>query len=231
MAALGVDRGIDPRQQRRVRRTLAVPYLLNIALFLLLFSVTSTFLYFEQMSIAGRSFPDRGSQTAFFATVDLAVNVLTLLGQLFLTERVVRRVGVGWTLALLPAASVVGFAALALSPTVAAIVAIYVARRAGNFAFARPIREVLFIPLTREDRYKAKNVLDTTVYRLGDQIGAWAYAGVTALGAGGAAVAILAVPLSLAWLVNSLWLGRRQGEMDEAGGWPHPEGRIRRRYS
>ncbi|WP_027173354.1 MFS transporter [Methylobacterium sp. 10] len=193
-----------------ITRTFQSPYLLNIGLFLLLFSVTSTFLYFEQAGIAKRSFPDRGAQTAFFASVDLLVNLLTLGVQFFLTGRIVRRIGVGPALALLPAASILGFAALAVSPTITAIVAFQVFRRAGNFAIARPIREVLFTVVPREDRYKAKNFIDTVVYRTGDQIGAWSFAGIAALGLGSTAVAITAVPLSAAWLLNSLWLGRRQ---------------------
>ena len=195
-----------------ITRTLRSPYLLNIGLFLLLFSVTSTFLYFEQAGIAKKSFPDRGAQTAFFATVDLLVNALTLGVQFFLTGRIVRRLGVGPSLALLPAASVLGFAALAVSPTITAIVVFQVLRRAGNFAIARPIREVLFTVVPREDRYKAKTFLDTVVYRTGDQIGAWSFAGIGALGLGSTAVAVAAVPLSLAWLFNSLWLGRQQAK-------------------
>lgn len=205
-----------------ITRTFQSPYLLNIGLFLLLFSVTSTFLYFEQAGIAKRSFPDRGSQTAFFASVDLLVNLLTLGVQFFLTGRIVRRIGVGPALALLPAASILGFTALALSPTITAIVAFQVFRRAGNFAIARPIREVLFTVVPREDRYKAKNFIDTVVYRTGDQIGAWSFAGIAALGLGSTAVAVTAVPLSAAWLLNSLWLGRRQEArrvaMEEAEG-------------
>ncbi len=193
-----------------ITRTLASPYLLNISLFLLLFSITSTFLYFEQAGIAKRSFPDRASQTAFFASVDLAVNVLTLGIQLFLTGRIVARIGVGATLAILPAFSILGFAALAFAPTIGVIVAFQVLRRAGNFAIARPIREVLFTVVPREDRYKAKSFIDTVVYRLGDQAGAWSFTGIGALGLGTASVSIVAVPLSVAWLVNSLWLGRAQ---------------------
>lgn len=198
-----------------ITRTVRSPYLANIALFLLLFSITSTFLYFEQAGIAKRSFPDRGAQTAFFASVDLAVNVLTLGVQIFLTGRITQRLGVGPTLALLPAVSLVGFAAVAVSPTITAIVAFQVLRRAANFAIARPIREVLFTVVPREDRYKAKNFIDTVVYRSGDQIGAWSYTLVGALGASGA-VALLALPLSLAWLFNSLWLGKVQRERQAA---------------
>nr|WP_128564397.1 MFS transporter [Methylobacterium crusticola] len=199
-----------------ISRSLRSPYLLNISLFLLLFSITSTFLYFEQAGIAKRSFPDRGSQTAFFASVDLAVNVLTLGVQLFLTGRIVRRLGVGMTLAILPLVSAVGFGLLALSPTIASVVVFGVLRRAGNFAIARPVREVLFTVLPREDRYKAKSFIDTVVYRLGDQVGAWSFSLVGAFGLGATALSLVAVPLSLAWLLNGLWLGRRQEAMAEA---------------
>lgn len=199
-----------------ITRTLASPYLLNICLFLLLFSVTSTYLYFEQAGIAKSSFPDRPSQTAFFASVDLAVNVLTLGVQFFLTGRIVARLGVGLTLAILPALSILGFAALAASPTIAAIVGFQVLRRAGNFAISRPIREVLFTVVAREDRYKAKSFIDTVVYRLGDQLGAWSFTGLAALGLGASAVSLVAVPLSAAWLASSLWLGRAQERRDRA---------------
>ena len=193
-----------------IGRTFASPYLLNIAIFLMLYSITSTFLYFEQAAIAKATFPDRGAQTAFFASLDLATNLLTLGVQLFLTGRIVKGIGVGPTLALLPALSILGFAALSLSPTIAAFVVVQVLRRAGNFALARPTREVLFTVVAREDRYKAKAFIDTVAYRTGDQIGAWSDAGIKALGFSGTVVALLAVPLSAAWLVNALWLGRAQ---------------------
>ncbi len=144
------------------------------------------------------------------------VNLLTLGVQFFLTGRIVKRIGVGPAMALLPAASILGFTALAVSPTITAIVVFQVLRRAGNFAIARPIREVLFTVVPREDRYKAKNFIDTVVYRLGDQLGAWSFAGIGALGLGSTAVAVAAVPLSLAWLLNSLWLGRRQERLQAA---------------
>ena len=115
-------------------------------------------------------------QTAFFASVDLGVNLLTLAVQLFLTGRILKRFGVGTTLSLLPLFSVLGFGAIALVPTLSSVVGFQLFRRAGNFAIARPTREVLFTVLPREDRYKAKSFIDTVVYRLGDQIGAWSFA-------------------------------------------------------
>jgi AAA family ATP:ADP antiporter len=95
-------------------------------------------------------------------------------------------------------------------PTMAAVVWFQALRRAGNFAIARPTREVLFTVLPREDRYKAKSFIDTFVYRAGDQIGAWSYALMGLFGLGIVGSALAAVPLSIIWLVNGLWLGRKQ---------------------
>jgi AAA family ATP:ADP antiporter len=118
------------------------------------------------------------------------------------------------TLSALPLLSVFGFGALAWAPTMAVLVAYQVARRAGNFAFARPTREVLFTVVAREDKYKAKSFIDTVVYRLGDQVGAWSYAGLGLLGLGMTGISLVAVPISILWLVNALWLGRKQKRLE-----------------
>jgi AAA family ATP:ADP antiporter len=89
-----------------------------------------------------------------------------------------------------------------------------VIRRAGNFAFARPTREVLFTVVPREDKYKAKSFIDTVIYRLGDQVGAWSYAGLGLLGLAMPGIALIAVPLSLIWLINAVWLGRKQNSLE-----------------
>jgi ATP:ADP antiporter, AAA family len=196
-----------------VTHTFKSPYLANVGVYILLFTITSTFLYFQQAEIARQAFPDRGARTAFFAQIDLWVNVLTLAAQIFATAPVLRALGVGLTLALLPTLSVLGFSGLALVPSMLVLVVYQVLRRAGNFAFARPTREVLFTVVAREDRYKAKSFLDTVVYRTGDQIGAWAYAGLGLFGLGIPGISATAVSLSLLWLFNSVWLGRRQEKL------------------
>ena len=196
-----------------LKHAFASPYLIQVSVYIVLFAVTSTFLYFQQAEIARQSFADRGARTAFFARVDLWVNVLTLGAQIFLTARMLRWAGVAATLGALPLISMIGFGTLALLPTIAVLVAYQVLRRAGNFAFARPTREVLFTVVPREDKYKAKSFIDTVVYRLGDQVGAWSYAGLGLLGLALAGIAWVAVPLSLAWLMNALWLGWKQNSL------------------
>jgi AAA family ATP:ADP antiporter len=191
-------------------QTMRSPYLLNTALFLLLYAVTSTLLYFNQASVVSQSFTSRGAQTTFFATIDLIVNVLTLVVQVFLTGRLIRWLGVALALAMLPALSMLGFGAIAVLPTLAAVASFQVLRRAGNFALTQPARQVLYTVVSREDRYKAKSFIDTAVYRAGDQVGAWSYALIGAVGWGLKEAGVVAIALSALWLVNSFWLGKRQ---------------------
>ncbi|AMY11309.1 ADP/ATP carrier protein family protein [Luteitalea pratensis] len=201
-----------------VSRALSSPYLLNVAVYMLLYTFTSTVLYFQQVDIAAHTFSTREARTAFFGRVDLAVNALTLLTQLFLTSRILKALGVALTLSILPLFSVLGFGWLGMMPTITAIVALQVTRRAGNFAIARPTRELLFTVLSREDKYKAKSFIDTAVYRLGDQVGAWSYTALGALGLALPGIALyVAVPVSAVWLLNAFWLGRRQEKLARAG--------------
>ena len=211
--ARGEETPIGGRLLSGVTHAFNSPYLLGIGIYMLLYAITSTFLYFQQAAIVNVGFADRTARIEFFAQVDLAVNTLTLGAQLFLTERLLRLLGMALTLALLPALSVLGFATLGLAPTVAVIVIFQVLRRAGNFAVARPTREVLFTVLPREDKYKAKSFIDTVIYRSGDQVGAWSFALLSFLGLGAAGLAFAAVPISAAWLLNGLWLGRNQEKM------------------
>ena len=198
-----------------ILNALKSPYLLGICIYMLLYSCLSTFLYVQQTGIGGAAFPDRGERTAFFARIDLLVNVLTLGAQVFLTSRVMKRLGVGLTLTLVPAATLLGFLTLGVVGSIAVVVAFIVIRRAGNFAFARPSREVLFTVLSREDKYKAKSAIDTVVYRLGDQVGVWSSAWLSARGLGLSQVAWVAVPISAIWVVTSLWLGKRQEKLSQ----------------
>ncbi|HTO13832.1 MAG TPA: MFS transporter [Candidatus Binatia bacterium] len=202
-----------------ISHVLRSPYLFNVGIFLLLFSITSTFLYFQQAAIVAGAFKDRAAQTEFFARVDLLVNLLTLTVQLFLTARIVVWLGVALTLGVLPALTIAGFGALALLPTVMAVAAFQVVRRAADYAVARPARELLYTVASREDRYKAKSLIDTVVYRTGDQVGAWSVTLLRALGLGASQVSFAAIPLAALWLVNALWLGRRQERLaaQEAG--------------
>ena len=189
------------------------PYLLGIVAYMLFYTVTSTFLYFEQAEIVSAVFADGAARTVFFARLDLAVNILTIITQIFITGRIVRFIGIAMALAWLPLVSVIGFFGLGLAPTLGVIAAFQIIRRASNYAVTRPCREMLYTVLPRETKYKAKNFIDTFVYRAGDQVGAWSYAGMGLLGLGMTGIAFAAIPLAGAWMGVGLWLGRKQTVM------------------
>ena len=196
-----------------ITAVLRSPYLLGIVGYMLLYTVTATFLYFQQAEIVADTFADRGARTAFFAKLDLAVNALTLVTQVLLTGRIVRWLGIALALAWLPLVCVVGFFALGLTPTLAVLAVFQIARRTSNYAVARPCREMLYTVLPREMKYKAKNFIDTFVYRAGDQVGAWSYAAMGALGLGMTGIAFASIPFALTWFGLGLWLGRTQQQM------------------
>lgn len=189
------------------------PYLAAISSYMLLFTIVLTFLYFQQAQIVDATIADRAVRTAFFARVNVLTNVLALVLQLFVTAAALRVLGVALSLAVVPAVSIAGFALLGLIPVTAVVVGFQAIRRAGDFAITRPSREVLFIVLPREDRYKTKSFIDTFVYRAGDQVGAWSYALMGWFGLGVVGTAWVAVPISCVWLLNGLWLGWRQERM------------------
>jgi len=184
------------------------PYLLGIALFILLHSTLGTFVYFEQAHIISGAFSDAGERTRVFALIDLSVNTLTILTQIFATGRFVKRAGVGWAGAFLPLVSVFGFLALALSPALATLVTFQILRRSSDYAVTRPAREVLYTSVTPEERYKAKNVIDTLVYRGGDAASGWFFESLIAAGMTLGAIAALGVPLALLWIALAFALGR-----------------------
>jgi AAA family ATP:ADP antiporter len=184
------------------------PYLLGIALFILLHSTLGTFVYFEQAHIMSGAFSDAGERTRVFALIDLSVNTLTILTQIFATGRFVKRAGVGWAGAFLPLVSVFGFLALALSPALATLVTFQILRRSSDYAVTRPAREVLYTSVTPEERYKAKNVIDTLVYRGGDAASGWFFDSLIGAGMTLGAIAALGVPLALLWIALAFALGR-----------------------
>ncbi|HEV2915611.1 MAG TPA: MFS transporter [Pyrinomonadaceae bacterium] len=196
-----------------IAHDLRSPYLLAICAYMMLYAITSTVLYFQQASIASTAFTDRAARTSFLAQIDLLVNFLTILVQAFLTGRLLKWLGVGITLAMLPALSVLGFTAMGAAPTLSILVVFLTLRRAGNFAIARPAREVLFTVVSREDKYKAKSFIDTFIYRAGDQIGAWSFPAMGWLGLSLAGISFIAAPIAGLWLFISLWLGRKQVSM------------------
>ncbi|MGY8525479.1 NTP/NDP exchange transporter [Paracidovorax citrulli] len=201
-------------------------YLLGIALFVILLSTANTFLYFEQARLVAETFTDRAAQTRVFGIIDAIVQGGTILVQLFFSGQVARRYGVTALLTAVPLAVAVGFVALAIWPVFGVLAAVMVLRRIGEYALVRPGREMLFTVVDAETKYKAKNVIDTTVYRAGDAVSAWVKTAIDALAGHPAVVAVCGALLALGWAGLGGWLGRRHEGVAGAAPGPVPTERA-----
>ena len=182
------------------RAALTSPFLLAICGYLFCYTALSTALYFQQVEILREAIPDRGERLRFLSTVDLAVNSLTLIIQVLAFSRLASALGPLWMLAAMPIVSVAGFLWLGAAPTLGALVVFGVTRRAGEFAVSKPAREALFTAVPREARYKAKNFIDTVVYRGGDALSGWMFSG---------PAAFLAAGVAAVWTALAVFLGTR----------------------
>jgi len=190
------------------------PYLLGIALFVVLLASVSTFLYFEQARIVSETFTDRTRQTQVFGLIDTVVQALAILTQVFLTGRLAGRLGVGVLLVAVPLVIAAGFLWLALAPVFAVFVVVMVVRRAGEYALVRPGREMLFTVLPAADKYKAKNFIDTVIYRGGDALSGWLKRALDVMGEHPQLAMLIGTLIALGWAMTGAWLGRRQARLD-----------------
>lgn len=214
---------VDVRQQDRpiggnwfagIPIILRSPYLLGIALFIVGISSVSTILYFEQLRIVADTFTETSERTRVFARMDWIVQSLTVVTQIFLTGRIASRLGVTTLLTLVPIIMVVAFLSLAMYSTFILFAAVFVLRRAGEYALVRPGREMLWAPLDKETKYKAKNTIDVPVYRGADYVGGQANAALVAIGVTPNGMMAVGAGVAAAWALVGWWLGRRY----ESGG-------------
>jgi ATP:ADP antiporter, AAA family len=221
-ASGGADAGPQPvggSAFAALPEVLRSPYLIGVGAWVSLLSFCATIIYFKQANIVSAVVHDRNTQTQLFASIDLAVNLLSLATQVFVTGQLLKRFGSGLTAGALPAVYIVGFAALFLAPTLAVVVTVQVLQRWMNFAVANPARQVFFTVLGRAEKYKAKNLIDVVVYRGSDALYGWVFDSLQALGLKLGAIALIACPVAAAWLVLSAILGRaqeRRAELAEA---------------
>jgi len=195
-------------------QVLRSPFLRGSAMFVLLLAATTTFLYFEQARLVQITFPDRVDQTRVFGLIDVIVQALAIVTQLFVTGRIAQRLGVGVLLVAVPLLVAGGFVWLALAPTFAVLAVVMIARRVGEYAMVRPGREMLFTVLPVEAKYKAKNFIDTVVYRGADALSGWLKTVIGLLAQQPAVAAVVGAGMALSWAATGAWLARAQRKLD-----------------
>jgi ATP:ADP antiporter, AAA family len=203
------DRALGGNPLAGVTLVLRSPYLIGIAAYVALLATANTFLYFEQLRLVSTTFADTQMRTSVFARIDWIVQSLTILAQLFITGRIASRLGLVVLLTIIPVAIFFGFVALAIWNTFMVLAIVIVLRRSGEYAFVRPGREMLWTPMSKETKYKAKNFVDVPVYRGADAAVAQLQRAIEGVGFGVQTVALLGALAAAVWTVNGCWLGRR----------------------
>lgn len=207
-------------------QVLRSPFLLGSAVFVLLLAATTTFLYFEQARLVEAVFPNRVDQTRVFGVIDVIVQAIAIVTQLFLTGRIAQRLGVGVLLVAVPLVIAGGFVWLAFTPTFAVLAVVMIARRAGEYALVRPGREMLFTVVPVEAKYKAKNFIDTVVYRGADALSAWLKATIELMAQQPAIAAVVGAAIALTWAATGAWLARTQRKLDDSASGAKLEVRV-----
>lgn len=203
------DRALGGNPFAGITLVLGSPYLLGITAYVALLATANTFLYFEQLRLVEAAFPDTQTRTSVFARIDWIVQSLAILAQLFITGRVASRLGLVVLLTIIPVAMFFGFLVLTLWNTFAVLTVVMVVRRSGEYAFVRPGREMLWSPMSKETKYKAKNFVDVPAYRGADAAAAQLQRAIEAAGFGAQTVALLGALGATLWAANGWWVGRR----------------------
>lgn len=205
--AAQMNRGLGGNPLAGYKVFLQTPYLMAIGAFIFLYTGIGSFVYFELKNILAE-FPSE-KRTQIWAMMDVVTNSLTIVIGLFVTSRLAEKLGLAFTLALIPLMVVAGLLTVALIPLVWIVVGLQIFRRAGNYGVTRPAREMLFTVVDRESRFKAKQVIDVVVYRGGDVFWGWSFTGLTAVvGLGITGVALVGAGVAAIWAVLGIYLGR-----------------------
>ncbi len=190
-------------------------YLLSIVSFMLLYTGISTVLYFEQAHIVEHTLKEPGQRIDYFSSIDFTVNTIAIIGQLLLTGSIIKKFGLAKVFASVPLLVGLGLFLLGTNSSLWVIAVLMVLHRAGNFMLLRPSREILYTVTSLEEKYKSKNFIDTAIYRGGDTLVGWLFAGLVAIGWGLGAIAFLAIPLSFVWSFVGHRLGKQQYEKEK----------------
>ena len=189
-----------------IKLVLTTPYLAAIAASMLCAMFLGGAMYMYMAELISVSFPDTDHQTRIFALIDATSNALSFIGQFVLVKFAVQKFGIGITLAILPLVSMAAFALLAANPVFIVIAVFQVVRRGLAYGIAKPASDMLYSVVSREAKYKAKNFIETAVWRGGDVVATWTIRSLAGIGLTG--VSLVCIPIAIVWTLLAMWIGR-----------------------
>jgi AAA family ATP:ADP antiporter len=197
-----------------LRQVVTTPYFAVIAIALVCANFLGAVSYMYMAQLVSDAFDTTDKHTQVFALIDAMTNALSFIGQLLLVRHSVRYLGIGPTLSLLPIVSIIGFALLAMNPVFIVMAALQVVRRSLTFGLAKPTSDMLYAVVSKEAKYKAKNFIETVIYRGGDVFSTWTIKFLSGFGLSG--TSLICIPIAVIWTGLSLWIGREYKRRDRA---------------
>ena len=207
-------------------------YLAAICLYGIFLATCGTTVYFQQSEIVNAAYAPPGDEvgwtevqksdaeagrTQYFASINFWVSMVTLVFQFVVVGLLMKYGGLGWSLAILPLAYIIGITSLALMPTIGVLAIVSVLGRSVEYGICNPSREVLFTSVDREDRYKAKSFIDTIVRRGGDTVIGSAYRGLRGpLGFAMTTLSWMMIPFAIGWVALAFFLGSENKRVEAA---------------
>lgn len=192
------------------------PILRRLALLMLFGVAVGTLLYNRQIHLQSAN-PDSAERVAFFAHLDLWINLAAIVLQLGVTRFLLVRFGAGWLLMAPALAVMICFGVIYAHPAVFTVAIAQIVTRSIGFGMLTPARETLYTRVDREARYKAKNFIDTAVWRGGDLATQWGIVGLMALGLATPGFALIGVGVAIGWFMIALGIRRWERRQDAAG--------------
>jgi AAA family ATP:ADP antiporter len=192
------------------------PYLVLIALLVILLNWVNTngeFILSDTVTRAAAAAATREAQGEyigrFYGAYLSGTNFAVLLIQMFLVSRIIKYAGVRGSLLVLPVIALGGYALLLLVPALGVIRWAKTLENSTDYSLNNTVRQTLFLPTTREEKYKAKQVTDAFAQRAGDVLSALTvFVGTAVLALGATRLALLNLVLIVVWFVVALGIGR-----------------------
>ncbi len=147
------------------------PYLKAIAWLIVISALTTTIAGWQFKAIAKASVPDTDELAMFFGTFSMIAGLMSLLLQLLLTGRLLRTIGVGSALFIVPTAMLMGSAGVLLLGTLVAAAALKASDQVLRYSIDKATVELLYLPVPASHTFRVKSFIDTVVYRFGDAAG------------------------------------------------------------
>jgi ATP:ADP antiporter, AAA family len=192
-----------------IKSILISPKLLSIASFMALYICMSGFIYFQQSVSLPKYLVSSNERIQYFAGLDLTVNFLVLIVQLFLTSKIYRWFAPKRVLVFAPLLVGCTFLFLHIGSPVFLISLASIVHRVVHFSLLVPARESAYAEINTDNFYSSKTTIDTLFYRGSDALFGWGLSVLFAFSLTTTQLMVIGLTISIIWSVSGYYLGKK----------------------